>query len=357
MNILAYLGISHILFGIVLILSKEREKPDYILTAWLTVLMMPFVEQFTGRKDPADAGLIVRFINPSFTLLNGPFLYLYIREVTKQENRSIHYAPHFLIFILYYILLILYPAPLNPGGPRPSSDVPFTVFKYFGAFSALSFMLYGLCSIWILKQHRNRIKETYAWQSGRITLFWLTLIPVLFIGLLSMIILFENSFLTKWIEIGNLHLAAFLLFALYLVFFGLRQKKIFPEPEKKEKKRTEARKEGSDLLLIKLKGAMEEKKLFLNPRLSVYDLAMETGISRHRISMLLNENLSMNFFQFVNRYRLEEVCRAMKEDTEWKHNILELAYDAGFNSKSSFNSLFKSSYGQTPSQYRKSLQS
>lgn len=355
MNELGFLGITHITFGIILILAKKKERPDSILVAWLMMLIMPFLQQFINYDHPIGF-IISRFNNQAFSLLYGPFLFLYIKEVTKQESRNIRYWPHFIVFIFFYLALVLQPAPRIPGGPEQGTAVQFSIFKYFGVFSLITFAFYAFFSFRHLKYHRDRVKETFAWQDSKITLFWLSLVPLLFISLLLVVILFEKSPLGLLIEIENLHLTVFLLFSLYLIFFGLRQKRVFPPPEKKEVKRTEISKKDSSLLLGKLESVMEEKKPYLNPKLSVYDLAKETDMTRHRISSLLNENLSINFFQYVNRYRLEEVCRCMKEDKEVRHNILELAFNSGFNSKSSFNSLFKTAYGQTPSQYRKSLQ-
>jgi AraC-like DNA-binding protein len=360
------MGTTHIIFGIILISAKKKEKADFILMSWLLILLGPFIEELTIPFLPPHS-LFIRFINPAFSLLNGPFLYLYMEELTRNKKVTLRTGFHFFPFALIYFLLILFPAPLHPGGPMAPLNDNFSLFRYFGKISLLNFGIYAFFSLKSLRKHRQKTKETYAYQSGEITLLWLTLLPLIFIGLLTIIILFEKLILETGIRAESLHLSVFLLLALYLIFFGLKQREIFPGKQKSKitssssremgVKKTKEKEESSNLLLNKLKDIMEEKKLYLNPTLSVYNLAQETKISRHQISSLLNETLSINFFQFVNGYRLEEVSRRLKEDRENKFNILEHAFDAGFNSKSSFNSLFKSKFGQTPSQYRKSLQS
>ena len=354
---LSILGLSHIVFGIILIAAKKKDRSDLILILWLIVLLMPFLQQFLNNYNFP----FLRFNNQAFTLLNGPFLYLYFKEVTKRENSSVFYWPHFVQFIIFYVFLIIKPVPLQPGGPVGAVSTGFFLFKYFGIISLLTFSLYALFSLKELRKHRSDVKDNFAYQSGELTLLWLSLLPVLFITLLLIIVLFENSFLRNFIEVQVLHLTVFLLFALYLIFFGLRQKKVFPDhpdkaPSRKEPKKSSETEEEDSILLERLRVKMEGEKLYLNPVLSVYDLAKAAGVSRHHISSLLNENLAINFFQFVNNYRLEEVCRRLKDDRENRQNILEHAYDSGFNSKSSFNSLFKNYYGMTPSQYKKTVQ-
>ena len=155
----------------------------------------------------------------------------------------------------------------------------------------------------------------------------------------------------------------FHFFSLYLIFFGLKQKPIYPKREKanQENKQTiiidkqkNVNVENSKLI-YKMNMIMENEKLYLNPTLSVYDLADALNITRHQISSLINNDLSMNFYQYVNKYRLEEVCKKLSEDRDNKYNLLDHALNSGFNSKSNFNSLFKKQFGITPSQYRKDL--
>ncbi len=223
-------------------------------------------------------------------------------------------------------------------------------------------MFYGILSIKSLYSHRKKIKEIFAHENSEITLLWINLLPILFVIIISIILFYENSSLTSFIQVETLHLFMFYFFSLYLIFFGLKQKPIYPKNEIKVQKKIKIevepeKKENSknNELLIKMNKLMANDKLYLNPTLSVYDLADSLNISRHQISYLLNNDLSMNFYQYVNKYRLEEVCNRLKEDIDNKFNLLDHALDSGFNSKSSFNSLFKKHFGITPSQYRKKL--
>jgi len=98
---------------------------------------------------------------------------------------------------------------------------------------------------------------------------------------------------------------------------------------------------------------MQEHKSYLDNQLTLTSLAEIVGISTHHLSEVLNQHEGKNFYQFVNKYRIDFVCEQLKSDTEIK--ILDLAMSAGFSSKSTFNAVFKQFVKLTPSQYRQQL--
>jgi AraC-like DNA-binding protein len=75
-------------------------------------------------------------------------------------------------------------------------------------------------------------------------------------------------------------------------------------------------------------------------------------MSRHHLTQLLNEKVEKNFYTFINEYRIGEAIDRLN-DPSLQVNILSLAFDCGFNSKSSFNNYFKKITGHTPTSYRK----
>ena len=103
----------------------------------------------------------------------------------------------------------------------------------------------------------------------------------------------------------------------------------------------------------KLIELMEKEKPFLNPRLSSPDLAELVGITTNQLSQFLNEYLNKNFYDYVNLFRLKEFQKLCK-NLKYSHlSILGLAYESGFNSKTTFNAFFKRETGVTPSEYFK----
>ena len=103
---------------------------------------------------------------------------------------------------------------------------------------------------------------------------------------------------------------------------------------------------------VRLVALMEEKELYKNSTLTLPELAQEMNISQHYLSEVINTQLGKNFYDFVNGYRAEEVMRRMRDPKASHLTILAIALEAGFNTKSSFNTFFKKYTGLTPSQYR-----
>ncbi|MBL6448600.1 helix-turn-helix transcriptional regulator [Fulvivirga sp. 29W222] len=105
----------------------------------------------------------------------------------------------------------------------------------------------------------------------------------------------------------------------------------------------------------KLRTAMLADKVYLNPELTLSDLAKATGLKLTELSSFINQNMGRNFNDFINEYRVSEFKRLVSTESDSRVTIMELAYQSGFNSKASFNRLFKEYTGVTPSQFRKSL--
>ena len=99
---------------------------------------------------------------------------------------------------------------------------------------------------------------------------------------------------------------------------------------------------------------MEKEKPYLDNELSLTKLAEALNITPHQLSFLLNEGFGQNFYQYVNSFRVD-AAKAMLLNPEFAHlSILGLAFEAGFNSKSSFNTVFKQHTGLTPTAYKRS---
>jgi AraC-like DNA-binding protein len=106
-------------------------------------------------------------------------------------------------------------------------------------------------------------------------------------------------------------------------------------------------------LLARLDALMRKKKLYRDPDLTVATLARSIDIPPRLLSELINHRLDMNFRNYVNSFRLEEVKRLLSQDGSTK--ILEAAFACGFNSKGNFNALFVKTTGKTPREWRRSM--
>ena len=102
-----------------------------------------------------------------------------------------------------------------------------------------------------------------------------------------------------------------------------------------------------------LNNYMLENEPFLDPSLTIYDLSKQIGMSTKDLSLLINHELNQHFFDFVNGFRIRKAMEILQDPSKKDLTVLEILYDVGFNSKSSFNTAFKKYTQLTPTQYRK----
>ena len=145
-----------------------------------------------------------------------------------------------------------------------------------------------------------------------------------------------------------------MMFVLMLssIFFYFRYKKRVGQQV--EKYRTSRiNREVSEQAKEKIATLMVSEKLYLNPDLNLQEFSSRLNLHPNYISRIINEQFQMSYNDFVNRHRIEEAKKKLKEENEKSRTILEIMYDTGFYSKSVFNTAFKKFTGMTPSEYRR----
>jgi AraC-like DNA-binding protein len=106
-----------------------------------------------------------------------------------------------------------------------------------------------------------------------------------------------------------------------------------------------------------LENYFTREKPFLNPSLTISDVAGDLKVSSKYISQVINETLHKNFYDYINSHRIEESKKLLAKDQVSGKTVLEILYDSGFNSKSAFNTAFKRHTGTTPTSYRNRIMS
>jgi AraC-like DNA-binding protein len=102
----------------------------------------------------------------------------------------------------------------------------------------------------------------------------------------------------------------------------------------------------------RLTGILEAQSLYLNPELRLSDLAAALGVRPYRVSEILNQGLHTSFYDLINQYRIAKAQELLSSPTAEHLNLLGIAMESGFRSKSVFNDVFKKATGKTPSQFR-----
>ncbi|MCG8577226.1 MAG: AraC family transcriptional regulator [Flavobacteriales bacterium] len=250
----------------------------------------------------------------------------------------------------------------------PTDIVLFNIFKTIQAFFYLFFTL-KLIGIH-QKGIENRFSTKYRNNLNWLKMLTYSLLGIYFIKLIGIAL----PFLIESISSGEIEVLTdlFIVLFVYLIAFGaIRQPSIFArwEVSEKEEKNDEIVEQSSDSseiqkysastlsegksqeILVGLLQLMTEEKVYLDNALTIKDLSDRLGVKSKYLSQVINEQVGKNFFNFVNDYRVDEVKRRLR-DENYKHlSILGIALECGFNSKSSFNNVFKRKTGLTPTQY------
>jgi len=146
----------------------------------------------------------------------------------------------------------------------------------------------------------------------------------------------------------------FFIYFILLFYIAISNPLIFTKIEEKPEAKTHViPKHEAYFLLKKINDYMLQSEPFLNPELSLKQLATELKTPERLLSGVINQYSNQNFYDFINNFRIEKAKKLLAEDTLKKSTIQEIFYDSGFNSKSTFNLAFKKSTGITPTEFKK----
>jgi AraC-like DNA-binding protein len=144
-----------------------------------------------------------------------------------------------------------------------------------------------------------------------------------------------------------------------LAYFSLRVSPVFAQVTLDETSASEQKKETNPLPDVQMERqkerlieVLEKKQLYLNPELRLSDLAEALDIRPYRVSEILNRGLQTTFYDLINGYRVSKARELLLAPDSAQFNLLGIAMESGFKSKSVFNDVFKKSTGMTPSQFR-----
>lgn len=237
-------------------------------------------------------------------------------------------------------------------------------FNIFSNILLLAFMISGMAySIYanrLLNKHKLLLEKNFSNKEG-ITLNWLRSfiwgVGLIFISVI--VNLFAENILgiTYPFNPDYIHYSILIFAILVLGYYGIRHKNIFVDNvvvEVEEKMKAAYKKSGLKVDVAQQKynellDLMQQQKPYLKPKLTLTNLAKDLSISPNHLSQIINQFEGQNFNDFVNKYRVEEFIHKAFENKQF--SFLALALESGFNSKSTFNAVFKKHKSLTPSQF------
>ncbi len=368
MNAIFIIGSVQAFFFSVLIFTKTQKKlHDKILGLWLFFMGLQLLMKYIIFNELYVYIPWILGFNGGLPLVHGPFLFLYINALTENYNklRSIDLL-HLLPFIIFYTYLspVLFLSPEDKiqifihGG---SFDM-----KYLPLFLMIliSGPIYIIWSFFSLKKHQENILKFFSFNErvGLKWLYYLTLGLMVIWVAIFMSYLFEQVF--RIINSTERDFIIYIVFVIYVFvvgFKGFKQGSIFfnlhllsINQDKSSKPKEKSQIKNSDETLIRIQDYMETEKPFLEEKLSIVQLSESLDIPYYILSQIINEKLNQNFFDFVNTYRVNEAKEKLIDPKFDHYTILGIAMECGFNSKASFNRIFKLKTSETPTQFRNS---
>ena len=369
---LYYIGISQALFvSLVLFTKANKQGSDFVLMAWLLTISFKMMILLISAEHGEffDNQFSIGLIPLTF----GPFLFLYTKNLLYRrwffKSRDfLHYTP-FIFFTFLYFTFFKGKLSFDNHMFFLKDGYLWVRFMYSIAFMS-SVGYYTFLTLKILGRHRKQLKDRFSFLSESNELNWLYVLTAIF-GL-TYFLYFSLGTYNVLMKQGFFDIAytsdVFLtILAFSVSYFGIKQPYLFKViPEENEefmalKKKNESKRKYKNSNLTEEQKQeyvkhiftfMDEERPFINPELTVQDLSKQLNISRHHLTELLNNDIGKNFFTFINEYRVEEVKRRLL-DTRFEHlTIVAIAFESGFNSKSTFNSIFKQNTGNTPSQWK-----
>lgn len=360
-------------FTVLLSQKKPKALHDNILIFWLI-----YLGAYIGVYAVYSHELFTHFQLLSISLLSllmlhGPFLYYYILTLVSDKRKYsskdlLHFIP-FVLFNLYILFSSVYPEiseKLNIEKVSPGDNPPL-LFSFFLIMTALSGTIYFIFTFRLFKKLDINIFNNFS-NSVNIDLFWIRKIVLVFgviwTALIAITVIHHIFHMFSMVFCTDGLFLSLSVFVILIGYFGLKQKVIFSTEDivvvnKKIKIQTKylgSRLSDSETkqYIEKLTDYMKSAKPYLNPDLSLPQLASELNITSHYLSQVINEQFNLNFFDFVNGYRVEAFKKKITEPEFRKYSLLGIAFECGFNSKSAFNRIFKKYTGITPSQYKES---
>ena len=361
-----------ILSGLLLWSYKVKNNiPNLILGVLLIITCYhrtTYTIGFMGWYDVYRNTKINYFLIPlSFAV--GPLIYFYIKSFVVQgfgfsKKDLFHFIPT-VLYVTYRIVVYIYDSRQSgfsdtQNGIFMQSDVYLALDIFYVVVVSTQMLLYLVFSIFLYYQYRKALVQQYS-NTYKSELLWLRnfLFVYSFLFVFDVIQMVTDEFILNlgwtgrwWYQFFSVLIVIYVGIKGFYTDMGTLKKidlsiKPIPKTEKSTENEFDKVRE-----LERLERIVSTEKLYLDPNLSLNQLAKAVRMSPTLVSDIINRGLGQNFNDYINRYRVETIVKRLRDENYSHLSILAIALDNGFNSKATFNRVFKKIKGKSPSEYR-----
>jgi AraC-like DNA-binding protein len=375
--------------GILLMIAIPTiQNSNWVANRWLILLIGVISATLLMKIIASDRNIAEDFpkvlLIPDFIIfLFAPLYNLYIEKLLfRSSDFKIKWRWIYLPAILQLLVYL------------PYFNLDYDTFRYAQlnnerSFQILFIIIGSTGIIWNLIQwtkfrkilniysEKSKISSSFEENLSYLLITQIIYLACIILGFLALLIyligyLLDQDFTLLSSQIVDLIWFVFATSPFFLGYYAIHQPEIFKisqkhnilgseseidlnAPIQSEKNYVESREVIKDELAGKIEEIMKESKPYLNPKLTLNDLAAQLNVSPHVMSKTLNDSFQKNFFDFINTYRTETFKEKLDDPKFQNYTFLAVAFEAGFNSKSAFNRSFKRVTGQSPSEYLQSI--
>ena len=309
------------------------------------------------------------FIGSLGYALNGPLLFLYVVSITRPEfSLGQKHRKHLLPLIVYSLFLVVAFYSQEHGIKRHIIEqYLFDLEWQFVTMDTLiksSRFIYLIMSIYLINKYREQLKDSRS-NIENIDLTWLKILVLGFaiVTLIGVILalskvtnLFYSVEISLQIFLGLTTYYADLVLVCFLLFFSAVNIQSVAKVQDSAN-RSYIDYEADAEYVDRIMRYMDDEKPYLKSNITLDALSEFIDVPARELTAILNGHFKMNFYEFINNYRIKEAKIILAADKNQEKTISDIFVAVGFNSKSVFNTFFKKNVGVTPTEYRKKISS
>jgi AraC-like DNA-binding protein len=348
-------------FGLLLIFTKRINQRANVLLGLLAFVIV-FWNIWVLSVDFQVFDYYPRFclIPLNFSLALGPLLYLYTKKLTDAsfkigKRQLLHFAPLLLEILMHFMVS----SQALSTGIEPVETTFFGLFMPFiQLLTIISIISYSVNALKEIRKYHIWIDDNYS-KDEDYQLQWLYRLIIVF-GFLWLILLpytaIDYFFFDFNLSIADYY-PIYILMSVITIWISaeafLRPEVVFLEPNQKETAKDQGIDENLSKEALWLRKEVERNQYFLDPEITLRKLSADLDIHPNHLSKLINSGLGKNFADFINEYRVKAFISKIN-DPKYSHiTLLGISFECGFNSKTTFNRVFKNMTGKTPLQFKK----
>lgn len=360
-----------ILAGVLIFYGKGNRKANRLIGLFVLICALHFSWSLVIDTNLDYIFNQVFWLPYSYLLAIGPLLFFYTKSLTESNFQTSNKAfIHFLPVTVEALMQAFFICESIRNNIQPyevQGFLWFRVVEFVG--TGVSILIYGKQCLSLIRIHEARLVENFSNQKD-ITLSWLFKLIKYLRVLWIFWLVFELSFILFWqfqMHLIPVYLLLYILLGVITYsnyWIGIQaliksealiEKKPISLPAENANVYTRLNEADIKGYVEALNQLMQKEKLYLHETLSLRTLASRLQLDPNLVSYVLNNIFHKSFYDYVNEFRIEDVKSKIDDPAYTHFKIVEIAYECGFNSKATFNRVFKKLTGRSPSEYKKAL--